>query len=414
MTAELAHGRLAGLDEISGVGSDAQRGGYSRHLWQHADMELRGWFVDRATRIGLDIETDRNGNLWAWWGTPGANAVVTGSHLDSVPGGGAYDGPLGVVSALDAVARLKATGFVPCRPVAILVFAEEEGSRFGIACLGSRLMTGAIDADIARALTDSDGITLAGAASAAELDAARLGTDPVALGRIGVFIELHIEQGRGLIDLGSPIALAGSILAHGRWRIDFTGQGNHAGTTAMQHRRDPMVAAALAIVAVRDASLASPGSRATVGRLFAVPGGTNVIASSVTASLDARAGSSEQARAMVDDIRSRVENIAAESGCCGTITEQSWGDLVTFDADLNSGLSSTLGDIPILESGAGHDAGILASRVPSAMLFVRNPTGISHAPAEFAEADDTLAGITALEQLLRSLLSSPVLRKTER
>lgn len=406
VSTELAHGRLAGLDEISTVGVDAQRGGYSRHLWQPADMELRGWFIDRATRLGLDVETDRNGNLWAWWGSPGPDAVVTGSHLDSVPGGGEYDGPLGVVSALDAVARLKATGFVPARPVAILVFAEEEGSRFGVACLGSRLMTGAIDADTARGLTDSAGISLADAATAAGLDAAKLGADPVALARIGVFIELHIEQGRGLIDRHSAIALAGSILSHGRWQIDFTGQGNHAGATTMQHRRDPMIAAALAVIAVRDAALASPGSRATVGRLFAVPGGSNVIASSVAVSLDARAGSGEQTLALVADIRNRVADIATASGCLGSVSEQSWGDLVTFDAELNGTLSSTLGGIPILQSGAGHDAGILAARVPSAMLFVRNPTGISHAPQEFAEADDTLAGVSALEQLLRSLLSS--------
>lgn len=406
VSTELAHGRLAGLDEISTVGVDAQRGGYSRHLWQPADMELRGWFIDRATRLGLEVETDRNGNLWAWWGSPGPDAVVTGSHLDSVPGGGEYDGPLGVVSALDAVARLKATGFVPARPVAILVFAEEEGSRFGVACLGSRLMTGAIDADTARGLTDSAGISLADAATAAGLDAAKLGADPVALARIGVFIELHIEQGRGLIDRHSAIALAGSILSHGRWQIDFTGQGNHAGATTMQHRRDPMIAAALAVIAVRDAALASPGSRATVGRLFAVPGGSNVIASSVAVSLDARAGSGEQTLALVADIRNRVADIATASGCLGSVSEQSWGDLVTFDAELNGTLSGTLGGIPILQSGAGHDAGILAARVPSAMLFVRNPTGISHAPQEFAEADDTLAGVSALEQLLRSLLSS--------
>ena len=392
------------LAAIADVGRDRVRGGYSRHLFEPADLELREWFVERAIRIGLDVETDRNGNLWAWWGTPGPNAVVTGSHLDSVPGGGAFDGPLGVVSALDVVARLKSAGVVPSRPVAVLVFAEEEGSRFGVACLGSRLMTGAIDVHSARALTDAAGVTLAEAASAAGVDPAHLGRDDEALARIGVFVELHVEQGRGLVDLGAPVALASSILAHGRWRITVTGEGNHAGATPMARRRDPVVAAARAIVAVHDAALDSPGSRATVGRLSVVPGGTNVIASSVTAWLDARAATDALTRGLVDEIRRRVDDAVADSGCSVAVAAESWSDLVEFDPDLAAGFSGTLGGVPLLASGAGHDAGVLAAHVPSAMLFVRNPTGVSHSPEEFAEQGDCDAGVDALESLLRSLL----------
>ena len=133
------------LAEIADVGRDAVRGGYSRHVFEPAELELRAWFTRRAEALGLSVEPDGNGNIWAHWGEPGPGTVGTGSHLDSVPGGGALDGPLGVASALSAVARLKARGFVPARPVAVVAFAEEEGSRFGIACLGSKLMTGAVD-----------------------------------------------------------------------------------------------------------------------------------------------------------------------------------------------------------------------------------------------------------------------------
>ena len=133
------------LAEIEDVGRDRRRGGYTRHVFDDAERELRDWFVERAQRLELEVTTDRNGNLWAWWGEPGPDAFVTGSHLDSVPGGGAHDGPLGVVSALAAVEQLKAAGFVPSRPLAVVVFAEEEGSRFGLACLGSRLLSGAVD-----------------------------------------------------------------------------------------------------------------------------------------------------------------------------------------------------------------------------------------------------------------------------
>lgn len=404
MSALLAHGILAGLDEIADTGRDAHRGGYSRHVWQPADLELRAWFVERAERIGLDVETDRNGNIWAWWGKPGPDAVVTGSHLDSVPGGGAYDGPLGVVSALDAVARLQATGFTPSRPCAILVFAEEEGSRFGVACLGSRLMTGAIDADRARSLADPDGVTLAEASVRAGLDPAHLGTDHAALARIGLFIELHVEQGRGLVDLGHPVAVASSILAHGRWRLSVTGQGNHAGATLMADRRDPMVAAARAVLAVQDAASARPGARATVGRMTILPGGTNVIASSVQAWLDARAETDEETRELMGDITARVGDVVAENGCSVDFVEESWAASVDFDHGIRDRFSAALGGVPALPTGAGHDAGVLASSVPSAMLFVRNPTGISHSPEEFATADDCVAGVQALEKLLRTLL----------
>lgn len=402
MPSATAHGMLAGLDEIAGTGRDLRAGGYSRHVWEPAELELRSWFTERAERLGLGVEVDRNGNIWAWWGAPGPDAVVVGSHLDSVPGGGAYDGPLGVVSALEAVGRLQAAGFAPGRPCAILVFAEEEGSRFGVACLGSRLLSGAIDADKARTLTDRAGITFAEAAAAAGLNPAHLGRDPESLDRIGLFLELHVEQGRGLIDRGEPLAVASSILAHGRWRLGFTGQGNHAGATLMADRRDPMVAAAQAIVAVQEAALASPGSRATVGRIEAVPGGTNVIPSAVTAWLDARAETDEQARAVVADITSRVQ--AAHTGCAATVVEESWTSTVTFDPDLTARLAHALGGIPALPTGAGHDAGVLAATVPSAMLFVRNPTGISHSPEEFATLDDCLAGVEALDTLLRELL----------
>jgi len=399
-----AHGLLAGLSEIEDVGRDARRGGYSRHAWQPAELELREWFIERAVRIGLDVDTDRNGNIWAWWGERGDNAVVTGSHLDSVPGGGAYDGPLGVVSALDAIARLQASGFRPSRPVAILVFAEEEGSRFGVACLGSRLMTGALSGERARALLDADGVTLGDAAARAGLDAAHLGADPDAIRRIGLFIELHVEQGRGLIDLGQPVAVASSILAHGRWKITFTGEGNHAGATLMGDRRDPMVAAARAIPAIRDAALASSGGRATVGRIEAIPGGTNVIASTVSTWLDARAETDAETRMLVAGITTAAEAAAAAENCGVQITEESWSGLVEFDPTLREQLSVSLGGVPALSSGAGHDAGVLASSVPSAMLMVRNPTGISHSPEEFATLDDSQAGVEALEAVLRELL----------
>ncbi|MFI9384180.1 allantoate amidohydrolase [Kutzneria sp. NPDC052558] len=386
------------LAAIADVGADRTRGGYSRHGFDRVELELREWFVAEAVKRGLSVETDRNGNIWAWWGNPGPDAVITGSHLDSVPGGGAFDGPLGVVSALAAVDVLRAKGFVPRRPIAVVVFVEEEGGRFGVPCLGSRLMTGAIDADKARALVDSDGVSLADAITAAGADPSTLGPDEEALARIGCFVELHVEQGRGLT---VAVGVASSILAHGRWRFTFTGEGNHAGATLMGDRRDPMVPAASLVLAARKAAVG--GARATVGRIVPIPGGTNVIPSQVDVWLDARAADDATTKSVVAEIQAMARLAASEEGCGVRITQESYGDTVVFDEVLRDDLSTVLGGVPALPTGAGHDAGILASRVPTAMLFVRNPTGVSHAPEEYAEPDDCEAGVAALATTLEHL-----------
>ena len=397
------------LGEIADVGTDRLRGGYSRPVFTGAETDLRDWFVEHAQRRGLDLEIDRNGIIWAWWNPAGAplrHAVVTGSHLDSVPGGGAFDGPLGVASALAAVDRLQNAGIRPARPLGIAVFPEEEGSRFGIACLGSRLLTGDLDPAKAAGLRDADGITFAEAAARHGLDPARLGRDEEALRRIGVFVELHVEQGRGLVDLGRPVAVGSSILGHGRWRLSVAGEGNHAGTTLMSDRRDPMVAAGAIIGAVRDIARAQPEARATVGRLVPIPGGTNVIASRVDLWLDARHPDDTVTAAVVAAIGDRATAIAAEEGCTVTLLEESVSPTVQFDPRLRDRLRAALPTAPLLPTGAGHDAGVLATEVPTGMVFVRNPTGVSHSPSEYVEDADADAGADALAAVLRDLLGS--------
>lgn len=175
--------------QLAPVGRDPETGGYLRYAYAPAEQELRAWFVDQAHARDLVVEEDGNGNVFAWWGDPSAgDAVLTGSHLDSVPHGGAYDGPLGVVSSLLAVDLLRERGLTPVRPIGIAVFAEEEGSRFGLACLGSRLLAGAVDPAAAAALTDRDGVTLA-EAMRQTLGHGPAGARPDLLGRIGCYVE---------------------------------------------------------------------------------------------------------------------------------------------------------------------------------------------------------------------------------
>jgi N-carbamoyl-L-amino-acid hydrolase len=396
------------LAQLADTGRDAVRGGFSRPVFSAAERELLEWSREQCTRRGLDTDVDANGVLWAWEnpaGLPLTDAVVTGSHLDSVPGGGAFDGPLGVVSALRAVDLLRERGVAPSRPLAVAVFPEEEGSRFGIACLGSRLLTGALPADRALALRDPEGDTLADVARRAGLDPQRMGRDDAALARIGAFVELHVEQGRGLVDLGAPVAVASSVIGHGRWRVTVHGQGNHAGTTLLADRRDPVVVAAAVVLAVRTVAAEHPGTRATVGRFQPVPGGTNVIASRVDLWLDVRHPEDAVTAEVVAEIGRRATDAAAGEGCTVEVHEESVSPTVDFDPALRDRLLAAVPGAPVLATGAGHDAGILAEHVPTAMLFVRNPTGVSHSPEEHVEDDDAEQGSRALADVLESLLT---------
>jgi N-carbamoyl-L-amino-acid hydrolase len=378
------------------VGRDGTTGGYRRYAWTPSDLACREWFAGEAARRGLDLVVDRNGNQWAWWGDPdaGGPGVVSGSHLDSVPDGGAYDGPLGVVSAFAAVDLIREQGLVPARPIGVVSFTDEEGARFGIACAGSRLLTGALDADRARRLTDADGTTLAEAMRAAGHDPEQLGRDDEALRRVGTLVELHVEQGRGLVDAGAAVGVAEGIWPHGRWRLDLDGEANHAGTTRLVDRDDPMLRLAAAVLSAREAATAR-GAVATIGRVTVAPNGTNAIPSRVRAWLDAR-GADEA------DVRAVVAVVAAAAGI--EPVEESWTPLVAFGDALRGRLADRLGGAPVLPTAAGHDAGILAGAgVEAGMLFVRNPTGVSHSPAEHAETDDCHAGVTALATVLTDL-----------
>ena len=380
-------------DDLLPLGRSSSSGGYRRFAWTPTDLSLREWFAAVAADLGLAVTVDRAGNQWAWWGDPDAGpGVVAGSHLDSVPDGGAFDGPLGVVSALVAVDALRSGGFVPSRPIGVVNFADEEGARFGVACAGSRLLTGALAAERALALRDADGVTMASALRTAGRSPESVGRDDETLRRVATFVELHVEQGRGLVGLGAPVGVASAIWPHGRWRADLAGEANHAGTTQLADRDDPMLAYARLVLAARDAA-SRHGALATCGKVRVVPNGVNAIASHVTAWIDARAPRAESVRAVIADL--------AE---LSAVTEESWTDETTFDPGLHSRIAAVLDGPPMLATGAGHDAGILAGAgIASAMLFVRNPTGVSHSPAEFATRDDCLAGVEALTTVLEEL-----------
>jgi beta-ureidopropionase / N-carbamoyl-L-amino-acid hydrolase len=381
-------------NEITEIGR-VSSGGYLRYALTEPELVLRDWFRNQAGLRDMPVTDDGNGNLFAWWGDPWAHgAVLTGSHFDSVPHGGGYDGPLGIVSAFLAVDRLRADGYDPGKPIVVAAFAEEEGGRFGVPCLGSRLLTGVVSPDVAAGLRDAGGVTFAEA----------LGDRPAgALGRLGdrfsAAVELHIEQGRAL---DRPVGVAGAIWPHGRWRFDFTGTGDHAGTTKMADRDDPMLTFAYTVLAAnKEARLA--GAHATMARVEVEPNATNAIPSLVRGWLDARAADPATVERLVEAIAKRATERAGRDGTALVVEPESISPEVVFDTSLAARLSALLDDAPILPTGAGHDAGVLSAYLPTAMLFVRNPTGVSHSPAEHATDADCQAGIDALATVLRSL-----------
>ena len=328
-------------DDLAPVGR-APDGGYRRFAWTREDHVLREWFAGEAARRGLDVTTDRAGNQWAWWGDPDATpGIVTGSHLDSVPGGGAFDGPLGVVSGFLALDLLQERGVTPARPLGIASFVDEEGARFGVACAGSRLITGALDADKARSLRDADGTTMADALRRAGRDPGVLGTDDETLRRIASFVELHVEQGRGLVHTGDPVGVGRMIWPHGRWRVELRGEANHAGTTPLSDRRDPMLDLAAFIAHVRRAAT-DAGALATVGKLHVDPNGVNAIPSRVTAWLDVRAEDEPAVRAVL----AALDEYAPR--------EESWSPVTVLDADLADVVAGALGHPSRLGTAPDH------------------------------------------------------------
>jgi N-carbamoyl-L-amino-acid hydrolase len=405
--------------DLAPIGRSTTSGGYFRQPFTTPERELADWFREQATARHLRLESDLTGNLVAWWdpaggvvrdptapletdpgplnhGLPRTGGVLTGSHLDSVPDGGAYDGPLGVVSALAAVDELRSRGVVPARPVGVAVFVEEEGSRFGLACLGSRLTTGTIDWERARELRDRDGVALGDVVE---------GGGPGLLDGVETFVELHVEQGRDLVDRGAAIGVASEIWPHGRYRFDFRGEANHAGSTRMEERADPMLTYAMtALAASKQARLA--GQRATFGRVEVTPNGTNAVPSRVLAWLDARCSTGDALTELVDTVTRQASERAERDRTRLEVTAESVSDAVTFDHDLALRIAADHegGDWPVVPTAAGHDAGILsAAGVPTAMLFVRNPTGVSHSPDEHAELPDCHAGVHALAETLERL-----------
>ena len=395
-------GRLDALFEI-GRAAGTNRPGLGAGEQRAHDL-VAGWMRD----AGLDVRVDRAGNLFgrATGAEPGLPEVWTGSHLDTPPDGGRFDGALGVVAGLDAAEAIAGSGGAR-HTVAVVAFRLEEGPRFGRGVFGSRAVVGRLDDDEAD-LVDADGITLGQAFAALGLGDA-LPDGPVAARLPGCFVEAHIEQGPSLAARGAALGVVTSIAGMAGIELVFTGRRGHAGTVPMPLRADALAAAAGFVRAAHDIARGLPGAVATIGRLDVSPGATNTIPGRVTAFADLRAPDAEALAALVDGAVAAARSAADDADCGVEIVPRWRYEPVAMHAGPMEALRRAVaaaGLAPVeLPSGAGHDAAILAEAgIPTAMLFVRSDAGgVSHAPEEDTGADAVAAAVAVLEAALTEL-----------
>jgi allantoate deiminase len=362
---------------------------------------LRG----RMEALGMTVHTDAAGNLRGIWQPKGMTVprLILGSHLDTVPDAGAYDGVLGVTLALELVDYAREAELR--LPIEVIAFSEEEGVRFGVPFLGSRAIAGRFDAALLR-ITDSNGVTLADAIRAYGLDPAQIPQAAIENETLG-FLEIHIEQGPLLEAENLQVAAVTGIAGQTRMTLEFAGQANHAGTTPMHLRHDALAAAAEWIHAVETKTRSSGDLVATVGKIEATPNAENVIAGLARVSLDVRHPHDTQRRSAVDEFLEAANEIAERRKLGLQCTQQIDQPAVTMDERLTAYMAAAIEAAGLppkqMQSGAGHDAMVMAGRMPSTMLFLRSPGGISHSPAESVREQDVEAALKVGAKFLERL-----------
>ena len=410
MKLEVDRARLSSEIEALASISDAESPAVTRIVFTATDLKARAWLTARCEEAGLALRQDAIGNTFARWtgSDPEAPAVGTGSHIDAIPNAGKYDGVVGVLGGLEAIRALQRSGFRPKHPVELLVFTSEEPTRFGIGCLGSRLLSGSLSPQVARRLKDSDGESIdevrGKAGMRGELEDVRL---PVHYYK--AFVELHIEQGPLLERQGVPLGVVTNIAAPASLRISVEGAGGHAGGVLMPDRRDALCAAAELILAVESAARSSGAvdTVATVGICEVFPGAVNSIPSRVRLSVDIRDTDLERRDTVMKATENASQSISAKRGVTIHI------DLLNADAPANCApaVVETLSQsckkheqkfLPMV-SRAYHDSLFMARIAPAGMLFIPCRNGYSHRPDEYASPEDIARGALVLAETLAAL-----------
>jgi len=400
------------LEEIEALAliSEAEPPVVTRIVFTQADMRARAWMAERCRAAGLEVRQDAIGNMFARWPDSNSSAPVvgTGSHIDAIPNAGKYDGVVGVLGGLEAIRALQRSGFHPKKSIELLVFTSEEPTRFGIGCLGSRLLSGTLAAEMAKRLTDKNGESLdqvrRDAGLSGDLEDVKLPS-----GYYKAFVELHIEQGPVLERRHVALGIVTKIAAPASARISIEGAGGHAGGVLMPDRHDALCAASELTLAIEKlaGTSGSIDTVATVGMCDVFPGAINSIPSMVRISLDARDTDLNRRDELMGGIENAAQQISRRRGVSIKV------DLLNADApaecapEVVNALSAACGKhghkwLPMI-SRAYHDSLFLSRIAPIAMLFIPCRNGYSHRPDEYASIEDIARGTLVLAETLAAL-----------
>ena len=400
------------VDEIEALAtfSDAEAPAVTRVVFSDTDLKARAWIISRCEKAGLAVRQDAIGNIFAHWtgSDPEAPAVGTGSHIDAIPNAGKYDGVVGVLGGLEAIRALQRAGFRPTNSIELVMFATEEPTRFGIGCLGSRLLSGTLSVDAAEKLSDGEGETLDAVRKGAGFDG-NLRDVKLSAEYYKAFVELHIEQGPLLERARIPLGIVSRIAAPASFWISLEGAGGHAGGVLMPDRKDALCAASELILEIENAARASGAmdTVATIGVCQVFPGAVNSIPSRVQLTLDIR----DTDRMRRDRVMQSIERKAQEISAKRQVSIQF--ELVNADdpADCAAQVQTALADscrrhnLKFMEmvSRAYHDALFVSRIAPTGMLFIPCRNGYSHRPDEFAAPEDIARGVLVLAESMAQL-----------
>jgi len=403
------HRLISEIEALASI-SDAEAPAVTRIVFTPTDLKARVWLKARCEEAGLAVRHDAIGNTFARWtgSDPTLPPVGTGSHIDAIPNAGKYDGVVGVLGGLEAIRALQQSGFRPRHSIELLVFTSEEPTRFGVGCLGSRMLSGTLSANSARQFKDNEGASLDDVRERAgirgELEAVKL---PSAY--YNAFVELHIEQGPRLEREGIPLGVVTSIAAPASLRISIEGSGGHAGGVLMPDRRDALCAAAELILAIENAARTSGAidTVATVGICEVFPGAVNSIPSRVRLSADIRDTDLQRRDGLMRKIETASQAISAKRQVpihTEVLNADAPADCATavVEALSESCEKHNLRFLPMV-SRAYHDSLFMSRIAPTAMLFIPCRNGYSHRPDEYASPEDIARGTLVLAETLAAL-----------
>ena len=392
------------LQELGRFGDSPQ--GMQRIAFSPDDVAGRRYIMSLMSQAGLDIRIDAGGNIIARkeGSVAGLPAIGMGSHSDTVPSGGKYDGALGVMAALECAQTLADSNLTLRHPIEVMVFTNEEGTRFHRWLIGSRAMSGLLLPEDLAAV-DDDGVTLASRMSDIGGDLSRVDEAQRAAGELAAFFELHIEQGPTLYQTGTPIGVVTGITGRALFEVEIDGTANHAGTTPMADRHDALVSASRLVLAVQRMAAEDEICRvATTGTIEAHPNAANVIPGKARISVEFRDVSMDALSAAETELRRAVERVSSDEGVTMQIHRQRFTSAVPIADSMQAMVEEAAGRSSLesqrLPSGAGHDAQALAQIAEMAMIFVPSVNGISHSPEEFTTPEDCANGAQTLLNLL--------------